>query len=72
VLAVDDSGPGLSSEVLSRLFEPLVTTRSKGTGLGLALCRRIIEKHGGSISAGNRPAGGASFQVVLPIGEVVA
>lgn len=70
VLAVEDSGPGLSSEVLSRLFEPLFTTRSNGTGLGLALCRRIIEKHGGSISAGNRPTGGASFQVVLPLGEV--
>ncbi len=70
VLTVEDTGPGLSAEVVARLFEPLFTTRSNGTGLGLALCRRIIEKHGGAITAANRPVGGASFTVALPAAEV--
>ena len=64
-LVVEDSGPGLPSDVLRRLFEPLFTTRSAGTGLGLALCRRILEKHGGTITAGNREQGGARFVVAL-------
>lgn len=48
-LRVEDNGPGLPTDVVRRLFEPLFTTRSAGTGLGLALCRRITEKHGGEI-----------------------
>ncbi|MEZ4454244.1 MAG: protoglobin domain-containing protein [Nannocystaceae bacterium] len=70
-LTVDDSGPGLSPDVERHLFQPLFTTRSSGTGLGLALCRRIVEKHGGVIRAQNRDEGGARFIVELPrpIGE---
>jgi two-component system, NtrC family, sensor histidine kinase HydH len=66
-LRVEDNGPGLSKEAQQRLFEPLFTTRSKGIGLGLALCRRIVDKHGGTITGRNREQGGAAFDVVLPM-----
>lgn len=65
VLEVDDEGPGLSESITQRLFEPLNTTRAYGLGLGLALCRKIAEKHGGSIHATNRKGGGARFTVRL-------
>jgi two-component system, NtrC family, sensor histidine kinase HydH len=71
LLTVEDRGQGLSTEVLARLFEPLFTTRSTGTGLGLALCHRIVEKHSGTISAVNRPGGGATFSVRVPRGVEV-
>ncbi|HFE45640.1 MAG TPA: histidine kinase [Nannocystis exedens] len=70
-LCVEDSGPGIPEDVGRRLFEPLFTTRSTGTGLGLALCRRVTEKHGGTITAANRERGGARFVVVLPRSEEV-
>ncbi len=65
-LCVEDSGPGIPEDVGRRLFEPLFTTRSTGTGLGLALCRRVTEKQGGTINAANREGGGARFVFVLP------
>ena len=75
VLRIDDDGPGLSSEALRRLFEPLFTTRATGVGLGLPLCRRIAEKHGGSIRGSNRGdpdhPEGARFEIRIP-GAVVA
>jgi signal transduction histidine kinase len=66
VLRVLDEGAGIPEEAMRRLFEPLFTTRAKGIGLGLALCRRIVEKHGGIITAENRPEGGAALTVRLP------
>ena len=72
VLMVEDSGPGISAEAEARLFEPLFTTRSSGTGLGLALCRRITEKHSGRISAANSPEGGAAFVVRVPLTDAEA
>ena len=66
VFTVSDDGPGLSEEAEARLFEPLFTTRAKGIGLGLALCKRIVDKHGGTIRGANREGGGAEFTVVLP------
>lgn len=69
-LTVEDDGPGLSTEALRRLFEPLFTTRATGVGLGLPLCRRIVEKHGGTIRGYNRGApdapSGACFEIRLP------
>jgi signal transduction histidine kinase len=62
-----DSGTGIPLEMLDRIFEPFVSGRESGYGLGLAVSRRIVTEHGGTISAANRPEGGASFTVVLPI-----
>ena len=64
--SVSDDGPGLPPGSAERVFEPYVTGRPGGTGLGLALARRIVEQHGGTISAGDRPGGGARFKVNLP------
>jgi len=65
--SVMDNGPGVSDEVLPRLFEPYLTTKAHGTGLGLPICQRIVLEHGGEISYVPRPSGGACFQVCLPV-----
>src|SRR5208337_2921954 len=68
VIAVADSGPGIPPAVRDRLFEPFVSTKESGTGLGLTMCRRIVEDHGGRIEASNSQTGGAVFTVRLPTG----
>ncbi|MBI5070245.1 MAG: histidine kinase [Deltaproteobacteria bacterium] len=65
-VAVEDSGPGVDEAVQARLFEPLITTRERGVGLGLALVKRIVERHGGSVAYQRGAAGGACFTVRLP------
>lgn len=65
VLTVDDTGAGIEPAVMARLFEPLVTSKPKGIGLGLPLVRRIVERHQGTITAGRSPLGGARFTVTL-------
>ncbi len=60
-----DTGPGIPQEVMGRLFAPFVTTKARGTGLGLALAQKVVEAHGGSIEARNNPEGGAVFTVRL-------
>jgi len=54
-------------DVLSRAFEPFMTTKASGMGLGLAISRTIVEAHGGQIRAENLPAGGAAFHFTLPL-----
>jgi signal transduction histidine kinase len=65
-LDVEDRGPGVDAGTRPRLFEPLITTKDRGVGLGLALVKRIAERHGGSVSYADREGGGARFTVVLP------
>ena len=66
VISVSDTGSGISSGDIEKIFDPFFTTKSQGTGLGLAIAYRIVEDHGGSISAENGPGGGAIFTVRLP------
>ncbi len=66
VITFADTGPGIPDDVQQRLFLPFFTTKPAGTGLGLALCQRIVETHEGRIEAANRPEGGARFRVFLP------
>jgi signal transduction histidine kinase len=65
-VSVEDDGHGLDPSVKARLFEPLITTKSKGVGLGLALVKRIVERHRGTIGHVTPPAGGARFILTLP------
>jgi signal transduction histidine kinase len=65
-LSVADTGTGIAPQVAARLFTPFTTTKPTGTGLGLTTSGRILETHGGSISASNRAEGGACFVVTLP------
>jgi C4-dicarboxylate-specific signal transduction histidine kinase len=71
VLLVEDNGPGFPPEVRARLFEAFFTTKGpeKGTGLGLALSRELVEQSGGSLVAENRPEGGARLRLELPCGS---
>ncbi|MEW6220729.1 MAG: PAS domain S-box protein [Thermodesulfobacteriota bacterium] len=69
LLEVADTGPGIAEEVRSRIFEPFVTTRALGRGLGLAAVAGIIQHHGGCVAATSRPGEGAVFRVHLPRAE---
>lgn len=68
-LTVDDSGPGVDPDIRAHIFEPLVSSRPGGTGLGLALVKRIVEKHGGEVSVDKSPLGGARFSFRVPTKE---
>ncbi len=61
-----DSGPGIPDEIAPRLFDPFVSSKPRGMGLGLSLCRSIIEAHGGQLRAASNPGGGATFSFTLP------
>jgi signal transduction histidine kinase len=65
-VSVQDSGIGVSAEVMARLFEPFFTTRSKGIGMGLPISRSIIEAHGGRLWAESTVSQGSIFQFMLP------
>jgi signal transduction histidine kinase len=64
---ISDTGPGISKEMSGRLFQPFASSKETGLGLGLVISRRIVEEHGGTIDVTNRPGGGASFLVRLPL-----
>jgi signal transduction histidine kinase len=69
LVVVRDSGPGIDPSHLERLFEAFYTTKSSGTGMGLAICRSIIGAHGGRLWAGANEPRGAVFQFTLPGAE---
>jgi signal transduction histidine kinase len=72
ILTVDvtDTGPGIDPAVADRLFTPFATTKPTGTGLGLTVARRVARDNGGTLTAANRPAGGACFTLTLPPSEI--
>ena len=65
-VAIADTGPGIAPEVAERLFQPFVTTKAQGMGVGLSICRSIVEAHGGRLAAAPRPGGGTVFDFTLP------
>jgi len=73
-ITIQDNGPGISAENLSRIFDPFFTTKEvgKGTGLGLSLCYGLIKEHGGTIAAASEPGKGASFTIELPATTTIA
>jgi signal transduction histidine kinase len=69
-LVVQDSGRGIDPKQLDRIFGPFVTTKAHGMGLGLAICRMIVERHSGQLTASSDGETGALFQLVLPVGSI--
>ena len=67
IVAIEDSGPGIEPETLKRIFEPFFTSKSKGMGIGLSICRSIIEAHGGRLSAAPARPRGVIFEILLPV-----
>jgi signal transduction histidine kinase len=67
LLSVQDTGPGIAGEKHERIFEPFVTTKSTGMGLGLSICRTIVQDHNGSLRLAKSDSGGCVFEVALPI-----
>jgi two-component system sensor histidine kinase AtoS len=65
-VSIRDTGAGVEEEFLERVFEPFFTTKAKGTGLGLTVCRQIVELHGGQISLDSRRGEGTTVTVILP------
>lgn len=69
LVAIADSGPGLPEEVAGKLFQPFVTTKTDGMGIGLSICRSIVDAHGGKLWATSRPGDGVTFRFQLPIAQ---
>ena len=66
-ITVSDTGAGIGPEIAARLFQPFVTTKPTGLGLGLSICREIVEAHGGQLTAASGDTGGTVFTMRLPI-----
>ena len=71
-IAFQDSGVGISEENMRKIFDPLFTTKTKGTGLGLAVCQQIVGRHGGTIQVSSVPGQGSTFTVSLPLNNEVS
>jgi PAS domain S-box-containing protein len=71
IVSISDSGGGIPSGTIKAIFSPFHTTKSTGMGLGLSICKSIIEAHGGKIYAENNPDGGAMFSLILPTGSQI-
>jgi two-component system sensor kinase FixL len=67
-VTMSDNGCGIAAADLERIFQPFVTTKPGGMGMGLAICRSVAEQHGGRLHAGNAPGGGAVFRLEIPVG----
>ncbi|HRX87451.1 MAG TPA: PAS domain S-box protein, partial [Phycisphaerae bacterium] len=68
-MTIADNGPGIDPAVVDQIFDPFFTTKERGMGMGLSICRSIIEQHGGRLWAEQAPAGGAVFTFLLPVSE---
>ena len=68
LIRLTDSGQGIPEADMEKIFDIFYTTKKNGTGLGLAISRKIMTAHGGALTAGNNPMGGAVFTVTLPMG----
>ena len=71
-ISITDTGPGIRTEHLGSVFEPGFSTRAGSPGLGLAVCRKIVEQHGGTIEASSRPAAGATFTLRFPLAQAAS
>ena len=71
-VSVEDNGPGIDPAVVDQIFDPFFTTKQRGMGMGLSICRSIIEQHGGRLWADRAASGGAVFRLLLPTSEGVA
>jgi two-component system, LuxR family, sensor kinase FixL len=67
LFSVTDTGTGISPEIAKHLFQPFVTSKANGMGVGLSICRTIVEAHGGRISAGPNAGGGTVFEFTIPL-----
>ncbi len=68
-VAVIDRGSGIEAKNLESIFNPFFTTKAEGVGLGLAICSKIVDEHGGHIAVESTPGEGSVFRVTLPVGE---
>jgi two-component system NtrC family sensor kinase len=66
-VTIGDTGSGINTEILSHIFEPFITTKVYGLGLGLSICYGIIQKHGGQITVDSFPGQGTKFTIWLPV-----
>jgi signal transduction histidine kinase len=67
IIAVTDTGSGISAEDIENIFKPFFTTKHKGTGLGMTISRRIVEQHHGSMTITSRPGEGTTVTIQLPL-----